>query len=923
MTVASRLACPLAEARDPSLAGGKARNLARLIALAVPVPTGVVLTVDAFERFLDDTGLRARIETRLVDADLGDPVQAQAAAVSIASMIDAASLPADLRDALESESGTWVRATSVAVRSSAVGEDGERASFAGQLDTVLNVDAADAAALIRAIRTCWASYWSARALSYRSARAASLAGMAVVIQEQVDAAMSGVLFTREPDDRQRAEGRGDTAACGDERDAGAMLVEYCEGLGDALVSGLVDPGRLRIRRDDLTVEELQTLPRASEAAAAALTPASLADLARIALDIERAFGTPQDIEWSVDVNGRLWILQTRPITTTVPTDRGPRFADRDARSSAATVLWSNANVNENFPEPISPLLYSIASAGYYHYFRNLGVAFGISRRRLAGMDRPLRGLIGVHDGRMYYNLTNLHAVLRMAPFGEHLGRAFNAFVGAGEIAGHPEGARRWTDPRRLAGRAAEFARIAAQTTWQYLGLGHRVRQFERNADRFAARAHPGALAVRSLDDLLGDLSAFMDIRCHRWTNASLADAAAMVSYAMLQRALARAGADPPVANRLLRALPGVPSSQPALRLWDLSRLIRSDARLATLFATGSPADVLRALDVQADVAPFKRQFDRYLEDWGFRSSSELMLTVASLEERPEPVIELLRQYARSGDEAPADVMARQATGRRRETSRLLRRVARRSPIRAFSVWRWLSWTQRAVAYRERVRLKQALLYTRCRRIALAIGDRLTTAGLLDAPDDVFQLAWHELDELASGRAMFPRSTRELIALRKAEHARFAARRPPDTVRLPAGAYLTDRAAAGPASGAGAQPTESGAAVLTGASACGGRVTARAAVLLDVNEAARLSRGDVLVTRQTDPGWGPVFCLISGLVIERGGMLSHGAIIAREFGLPCLVGVPDATSRIPHGGTVTVDADAGRCVVLPAVGKAGS
>ena len=142
-----------------------------------------------------------------------------------------------------------------------------------------------------------------------------------------------------------------------------------------------------------------------------------------------SFDRPQDIEWTIDADGRLWIVQARPITTAAERRPGP-LRERRLSGAELHVQWSNANVNENFPEPISPLLYSIASAGYYHYFRNLGLSFGISRRRLAAMEQPLRQIIGVHGARMYYNLTNIHAVLRTAPFGERLAASFNQFVGA-------------------------------------------------------------------------------------------------------------------------------------------------------------------------------------------------------------------------------------------------------------------------------------------------------------------------------------------------------------------------------------------------------------------------------------------------------------------------------------------------------------
>ena len=451
------------------------------------------------------------------------------------------------------------------------------------------------------------------------------------------------------------------------------------------------------------------------------------------------------------------------------------------------MLWSNANICENYPEPVSPLLYSIAASGYYHYFRNLGLVFGISRRRLQSMDAALRAIIGAHGARLYYNLTNIHAVLRMAPFGERLAGAFNLFVGTSETAAQPARAASWRDSGSCVRQALELLRIAACVGWQFLFLGRRLRQFEQTADDFAARTSLEAIGRQSLGELGADLAAFVDIRCHRWTNASLCDTAAMVCYALLRRCLARNGFGDATHTRLLRALPGVPSSQPALQLWSLSRLIETQPDLAALIRSRPPQDVLETLDREPEFSGFTTRLGVYLRSWGFRASGELMLTVPTLEERPEPVIALLAQYLGSGGESPEESIARQAAERRADTRLVIMTLARRAPLQALLVYVLLRCTQRAVACRERARLKQALLYSRCRRVALAIGEALVRDRHLCESDDVFMLTWVELDELCSGRALFPHSVATLVAARHAAHARERELDPPDTFRLPEGA----------------------------------------------------------------------------------------------------------------------------------------
>jgi pyruvate,water dikinase len=820
---------PLEDAVDPAACGGKAANLARLIAAGAPVPHGVVIVDGALDR-------------RPVDL---------AAALAL--------LPATL-----------------IVRSSAIGEDSADASFAGQLESIADVTSPD---LLRAaVARVSASRGSERVRAYQAARGKVLAGMGVIVQRQVPAALSGVLFTVSP-----------TAPA-------EMLLEYCGGMGEALVSGAVNPGRVSIHR---TAKEgrypwkhIAAPDDPAPAEYLLLTDSQISTLARLALDIEAVFGSPQDIEWTIDAAGKLWIVQSRPITTAPDLKtHGPK----DPR----TQVWSNANVNENFPQPISPLLYSIARQGYYHYFRNLGTAFGISENRLRTMEPALRQIIGVHGARMYYNLTSIHSVLRSAPFGDLLSGSFNQFVGAEETS-----ARRLGAAYRVR-QAGELAVIAAKTTWQYLFVTSRVEKFERTVDAYASETHPDRLARKPLADLLRDFRGFLEIRNHRWTNASLADAGAMVCYGLLQRLLARACPardQQALHNTLLKALPDLVSSMPPLKLWELSRMVRASAELDALVRDAAPAQVLRIITSEPRHAAFREAFETFLTDWGFRCSGELMLTVPSFQEEPGPVIELLKAYAAMDGEAPPDLLKRQAAERIRETAAVMAALGWRQRLIVGTI---LRWTQRSIQLRERARFKQALLYSRLRRVSLAIGDRLASAGRIERPDDVFFLSAEELELLAAGGAMFPDHVKQLVALRRSAHADLSATVPPDSLELCAGDYMR----AGAASEVTA-PDGDLAASLTGVGACGGSTTARAAILLDVTESHKLTAGDVLVTRQTDPGWGPVFPLISGLVIERGGMLSHGAIIAREFGIPSVVGVKDATRLIPHGVRVTVDGNEG-------------
>lgn len=881
------LALWLDQVSEPELVGGKAWNLSRMVHLGLPVPRGFVLTDAAFQSFLEENDLHREVAAMHGSIDPSDHGALSELSRKMRERVLSARLPLRVREALrEGYRRLAGEGLSVIVRSSAVGEDSGGSSFAGQLDSFPDVLTESGAE--RAVLACWASCWSDRSLYYQASRGVRISRMGVVVQEQVAPRAAGVLFTVSPE-----PGAGE-----------AMLGEYCLGHGEGLVSGRVNPGRFTVSREGFRCEVLAEPEQQEEAGGSfRLEMDPIRTLRRMGLLLEDAFGMPQDIEWALDHDGKVHVVQSRPVTAL------PSSGGRPRRS----VLWSNANMNENYPDPASPFLYSIAADGYYHYFRNLAFAFGIAPRRIEAMEPALRGIIGVHCSRLYYNLSNIHAALRMAPFGEHLVSCFNIFVGAGEVAEVEEGGGAGGKLSRL----AELARIVARTSRCFLNLERGVARFEARVEEYAARRHPERLERAGLAELNAAVGEFHDIRCHRWTDAALADAASMIGYGLLKRLLGPAfkggeGAAPQ--NTLLQGLPGMVSVLPSSELWELSRAVRESAGLRELFREEEDEIWLRLQEER--YAPFRLELGNYLERWGFRRSGELMLTVGSFQEEPRGVLSLLKNYLALEGDSPAAALHRQERERERETRRVMGALRRAAllpllpwPNRATLTAPVLAWTQRAVMLRERARLKQSLLYSRLRRVLLRIGEELVGSGHLAAREDVFYLTRGEIDALVTGRAMYPGAVRDLVALRQREQKRHDGVTPPDAMALAEGEYYvpgeTDRAEI---------PGGKGGGVLPGTGACGGKVTARATVLSDVAESGRLAAGDILVTRQTDPGWAPVFFLVSGLVMERGGMLSHGAIVAREFGIPTVVGVREATKRIPSGTTVTVDGDAG-CVRL--------
>jgi len=846
----------LTSATDQDRFGGKAANLARLGNAGVLTAPGLVLGVNVLKEHMTRLGIADRVAFFFSAIPEPGTIDLKAEAAWLSRTLRASRLTPELMHAIETalEDGVLY-----AVRSSAPGEDGAEASFAGQFDSVLGCGSIEAIA--KGVCCVWASLFSERAVTYAVHHRSVAQGMAVIVQRQVDAAVSGVMFTRDPRNPAALD----------------LLVEYCAGLGEKLVSGQLSPGRLRIDRTDGSVHE-EALPGEPVSWNPAV-PQAGAMLREMALKLEALYRAPQDVEWSLDKAGRLFVLQARPVTGS-------------ARRSAS-VVWTNANIAENFPDPVVPMLRSFVGLGYAAYFRSLGRAFGISQRRMAAMSEALDNLVGCHGGRLYYNLSNIHTVLYLAPGGPWLARFFNQFTGA----------REFPEPDRIAqgkvAQALEISGVVLRVAASYLRIQRSLRKFERRVDAYAAASAPQELTDKRPAELAQLLRGFLDIRLKGWTEAALADTAAMVCYGLLQGILrSRAGVD---ANDLLKGLPGLASAMPVERLWDLSRELRKDKALVTLFLD-SPSETVHARLQAGEFPAFRDLLNSYFDTWGFRSSGELMLVRPTPAEDPLPVLRLLKSYVEVDGEGPAEISRSQAVARRDATRKVRRQLGL---VRGEVFLLILRATQGAIRLRERARMKQALLYTRLRHVALALGNKLVARGLLDQPEDVLYLEMEEAISLGEGAQDRGVDVRQRVAQRESERLACMELNPPDSLVLSKG----DTWKTGLATAAGA--AEVSTETLKGTAACGGHARGRAAVVLDVSEIDRIRKDQILVTRQTDPGWAAVFFMVKGLVIERGGLLSHGAIIAREYGIPSVVGVRDATRLIHDGQDLHVDGDHGR------------
>jgi len=829
--------------------GWKAARLARLVEESsrneapFRVPAGVVVTTAA----LVEHCARNRIR-------MDDEPEAVAAAVRAGEVAPGLSVLLEL-------AGRHLGGGPFAVRSSAVAEDRADASMAGLLETHLGVATAD---LATRLRDCWASLYSHRAQSYLRRGSDSAPGtdrrMGVLVQRQVAPRWAGVLFTVDP-----ARRSGDT-----------MVLEWVEGLGESLVSGSVTPARLLLsRRNPHLPEDLHpALAR------------SLLELHAQALRAERLFGEPLDLEWCADDDG-LHLLQARPVT---------------AFGRPGMSAWSSANVGENYPAEVSPFTWSVVDRFRSRYFDSLAERLWVPEACRAALRPVLDNLLGVHRGRVHYNLSSWYRMFAQLPAGESLRRSFDRYI---------------DQPVPFTGPTEETD-LPSVPAWRMVpALIRRYAMLDRSMATFVRRFHDHRRGWRrqlgearspgEAGKVLGRITAFLDTD---WGDAALADFSAMVFPALLQSAAA-AWLSPEAAGRapgLLRGL-RLKSTEALKLLHGLGAWISARPDLLELLHAERDAELVAALDGEGRVL-----WQAFLQEFGGRCYQELLLTSPTFEERPDLAWHLVRGALAAGAADPAAREATEVEARERLTRELLGRLPLwKRPLFA----RLVKDARRAVAAREQVRLCQGLLYGELRRAALAVGRGLVEQGRLERPEDVFQLEASEVERLLRGRFLYPETIPALIRARREAAARASAHPrtlPSFFVAVEGTEYegRLDEVVSPPAPG--------GARRWRGVGVSPGSATGIARVIVDpVKQAGQLRPGDVLVARATDPGWTPLFLIASAAVVERGGMLSHAAIVAREVGIPVVVEVAQATSTLVDGERVRVDGNTG---VVEAVGERG-
>ena len=876
-----------ADATQVALVGGKGAGLGALTRIEdVRVPAGFCVSTKAFrEAMARVSSFDAHLD-RLSHLNPADQEGIRAAGAQIRRAIEETPLPADLAATIIRRLVSGDERAAYAVRSSATAEDLSTASFAGQHDSYVN--AVGVTPVLQSIRRCWASLFTDRAITYRLRHGVDHRSvlMAVVVQEMVVPDASGVLFTADP-------------VTGNRRVA---TVDAGFGLGEALVSGRLTPDTFRVREDEIISRDIAVNERALYAPPGggtqevevapprqgrpSLTDDQVVRLARLGRRLEAHFGSPLDIEWCL-VGEDFLIVQSRPITTLFPV---PQAVDEGIH------VYVSVGHQQMMTDPMKPLGWSMwqltAMAPMHEAGGRLFVdvaerlASPASRDALLdimGKGDPLvRDALETVIGRDLVPMRPADAPDTPAPSaaGPSAPPAPAADPTPAPAASDALNAPADVDPAILPELIARSeTSIAALRKELHGQTGPAL--FDQLAKAFAEHK-------RVLADPLSMRAIMAGMEATWWLNDRL------------QEWLGEKNA----ADTLTLSAPGNVTSEMGLALLDVADAIRPHPQVAA-FLQGAPGDdFLHELPRFPGGQEARDAIEGYLDRYGMRCAGEIDITRARWRERPATLVPLLLEHVRNHE--PGAAARRFAHGQQQAQQKADEVLHRLRPLpdgdrKANETERMIAQVRGFVGYREYPKYDIVRRYDLYKQALLAEAERLTQAGVLAESADAFYLTFQEFHEVARTH----RADARLIQERKDQFRHHHSLKPPRVLTSEGetftGTYRRDDA-----------PPDA----LIGLAVSAGTVEGRARVIVDMAQ-AELAPGDILVTTYTDPSWTPLFVAVAGLVTEVGGVMTHGAVIAREYGLPAVVGVVDATRRIADGQRIRVHGSEGYVEILPA------
>lgn len=857
-----------ADETQVAVVGGKGAHLGGLSAIeGIRVPDGFCVTTDAFRRIVAQAPSIEDQLDRLSRSNPDDRDAIRALSAQMRRTIEEVAVPGDIAVAITRALTRLGEQAACAVRSSATAEDLPTASFAGQQDTYLNV--VGASAILQHVSRCWASLFTERAVVYRLRNGIDhrTVDMAVVVQRMVFPEASGVLFTADP-------------VTGDRRVA---TVDAGFGLGEALVSGLVSPDVFAVRDGEVVARTIAGKQRAVHALPGggtrdvavdarrqeqpALTDAQLVRLVRLGRRIEAHFGRPQDIEWCL-VDDGFHIVQSRPITTLFPV---PEAGDREYH------VYVSVGHGQMMTDPMKPLGFSMWQLTALAPMHEAGGRLFVDVTQRLASPASRAGLLEAMGKGDPLIRDALETVLDRGDFVPSLPDAGPG----GPPAGGPPGPIE-TDPAivtELIERSE--ASVAALERGLRTKTGPALFDFLLEAFEEHKRVLGDPLSMQAITAGM-EATWWLNDKLWEWLGEKNA------------------------ADTLTLSAPDNITSEMGLALLDVADVIRPLPDVVEYLRDMEYAGDAAFLDELAKLpggAGARDAVEAYLDRYGMRCVGEIDITRPRWRERPSTLVPVILDNVRNFGPGAAERRFEQGRQRARKKEQDVLSRLRALPDgdrKADETQRMIDRVRTFIGYREYPKYGIVSRYFVYKRALLAEAERLVRADVLREKEDVYYLTFQELHDVVRSNQVDDRLIRRREEAFRSYHALTPPRVLTSDGEAVTGAYRRDDVPAG---------------ALTGLPVSAGTVEGRARVILDMAE-AELETGDILVTTFTDPSWSPLFVGIAGLVTEVGGLMTHGAVIAREYGLPAVVGVEQATRLIRDGQRIRVHGTDGYVEILP-------
>ena len=788
--------------------------------------------------------------------------------------------PASLSNGLDEALSTLFGGhASFSVRSSIVGEDSAEHSYAGQMDSFLNIPKS---AVEEAVKKVWASAFSVRALVYRQRAQIGFDGIsaAVIVQEMIVPYASGVLFSHDP--------RSGESRC---------VIAAGFGVGEGVVANKVETDTYTVSRDlvivcrDIPLKERQMVFAESGGVRAEplpperqrrqiLSEEQIRELAMIGARGAQYFGSPQDMEWAFDAQGRLFVLQSRPIV----------FRQHSSAKGKTVRVWDNANIVEGYPGITLPLTFSFIRNCYEHLLRNATLGF-LLRKKDIGKDLGIfTSMVGLLNGRIYYNLPHWYKMMSYLPGYEQYRKSWDEMIGIQE---------------GLACPAAELSSINRCYGWgmaifRLLTLRRNAEVFSRLFDRFYQKYGDLDFAAADVDDLMATYETMERELLQHWHLTLYNDYSAIKYYDWLKRLSERWGlvSEPNLYNDLLCGEEGVESVAVVHALMRIAEMFQADSRLKDLLTQKDDREMWEYLSGEDAPLQVQEALKVYLQRYGDRAAEELKLEKSSYRDDPAALVGLIRNYVSLG--LSVDRMSTENRQIRNAAERKIRHPLA-SPWKRLVFGFVLANTRSAIANRENMRFRRSRIFGLARRLFLRMGQLWCEQGILHDAQDIFYLTVEDIFGFCRGTSVNHQPMR-LVEIRRSEYERFAHIAVVDRFRTEGIPTLSA------VHGLETWPHTSN--TLQGVGCVSGIASGTARVIHSPAEQAAGDGDFILVTKSTDPGWVFLMVMSKGLVVEKGSLLSHTAIIGRELGIPTIVGVKDATRQIPDGARIIIDGGTG-------------